>query len=287
MELDFRKKIYILDGAMGTQLQQAGMRSDEEQNDYLLEHPEVIRDIHRRYVEAGSDIIYAPLFTVNRHRIEQRGEKIEDDVVRLMSPALEVKAEAAASGREVFVALDMGPLGEMLEPMGSLTFEEGYAVYQRLVRAGAKAGADLVVIETMTDLYETRAAVLAAKENCDLPVIVSMSFEEGGRTFTGTSLETMALSLEGLGVDAMGINCSLGPEQIYPMIRELQEYTSLPVFAKPNAGLPDPATGEYDITADQFAQSMKPFIEEASIRNLPMEKLIANGIAVAEHIARL
>lgn len=261
MELDFRKKIYILDGAMGTQLQQAGMRSDEDQNDYLLEHPEVIRDIHRRYVEAGSDIIYAPLFTVNRHRIEQRGEKTEDDVVRLMSPALEVKAEAAASGRKVFVALDMGPLGEMLEPMGSLTFEEGYAVYQRLVRAGAKAGADLVVIETMTDLYETRAAVLAAKENCDLPVIVSMSFEEGGRTFTGTSLETMALSLEGLGVDAMGINCSLGPEQIYPMIRELQEYTNLPVFAKPNAGLPDPATGEYDITADQFAQSMQPFIE--------------------------
>lgn len=261
MGLDFRKKTYILDGAMGTQLQQAGMRSDEDQNDYLLEHPEVIRDIHRRYVKAGSDIIYAPLFTVNRHRIEQRGEKTEDDVVRLMAPALEVKAEAAASGREVFVALDMGPLGEMLEPMGSLTFEESYAVYQRLVRAGAKAGADLVVIETMTDLYETRAAVLAAKENCDLPVMVSMSFEEGGRTFTGTSLETMALSLEGLGVDAMGINCSLGPEQIYPMIRELQGYTSLPVFAKPNAGLPDPATGEYDITADQFARSMQPFIE--------------------------
>lgn len=261
MSIDFRKKTYILDGAMGTQLQQAGMRSDEDPNDYLLDHPEVIEDIHRRYVEAGSDILYAPLFTVNRYRIQQRGDKTEDDVVRLMAPALAVKAEAAKAGREVFVALDMGPLGEMLEPMGSLTFEEGYAVYQRLVLAGAKAGADLVVIETMTDLYETRAAVLAAKENCDLPVMVSMSFDEGGRTFTGTSLETMAISLQGLGVDAMGINCSLGPDQIYPMIRQLQEYTDLPVFAKPNAGLPDPATGEYDITADQFAASMKPFVE--------------------------
>ncbi|MBQ9015318.1 MAG: homocysteine S-methyltransferase family protein [Firmicutes bacterium] len=261
MKLDFKNKTYILDGAMGTQLQQAGMRSDEDQNDYLLEHPEVIEDIHRRYVEAGSDIIYAPLFTVNRHRIEQRGDQVESDVARLMAPGLKVKQQAAAAGRQVLVALDMGPLGEMLEPMGALTFEEGYATYQRLVLAGAKSGADLVVIETMTDLYETRAAVLAAKENCDLPVIVSMSFDEGGRTFTGTSLETMAISLEGLGVDAMGINCSLGPDQIYPMIREMQQYTDLPVFAKPNAGLPDPATGEYNITAEQFGESMRPFIE--------------------------
>ncbi|MBQ6369978.1 MAG: homocysteine S-methyltransferase family protein [Firmicutes bacterium] len=261
MGIDFRKKTYILDGAMGTQLQQAGMRSGEDTNDYLLDHPDVVEGIHRRYVEAGSDIIYAPVFTVNRYRICQRGELIEDDIRRLMAPGQKVKADMAAEGREIFVALDMGPLGEMVEPLGALTFEEAYQTYQRLVLAGAKAGADLVVIETMTDLYETKAAVLAAKENCDLPVIVSMSFDEGGRTFTGTSLETMALQLEGLGADAVGINCSLGPDQIYPMIRQLQGYTSLPVFAKPNAGLPDPATGEYDITEEDFARSMEPFIK--------------------------
>ncbi len=260
MPLDLKQKTYILDGAMGTMLQQAGMQSGEDQNDYLLDHPQVVEDIHRQYVEAGSDIIYAPVFTVNHGRVQQRGDLIEEDIARLLAPARKVQAEACRAGREVFVALDMGPLGEMLEPLGDLTFEEGYETYQKLVLAGAKAGADLVVIETMTDLYEVRAAVLAAKENCDLPVLVSMSFDEGGRTFTGTSLEAMAVCLEGLGVDAMGINCSLGPDQIYPMIRQLQEYTDLPVFAKPNAGLPDPATGAYNITPDQFAETMQPYI---------------------------
>lgn len=263
MTIDFTKKTYILDGAMGTQLVQAGMRSDEDTNEYLLEHPEVVESIHRRYVEAGSDIIYAPTFTANHQQVaawEAEGV-LEDAIRRLLAPARKVKEDMAADGREILVALDMGPLGEMLEPLGALPFEDGYATYQKLVRAGAKAGADLAVIETMTDLYEVRAAVLAVKENSDLPVIVSMSFDEGGRTFTGTSLETMAICLEGLGVDAMGINCSLGPDQIYPMIRELRTHTSLPVFAKPNAGLPDPATGEYNITASQFADAMQPFID--------------------------
>ncbi len=260
MKLDLNRKTYILDGAMGTQLQKAGMRSDEDQNDYLLAHPEVVEDIHRRYAQAGADILYAPTFSMNRYRIARRGDKIEEDIRSLLAPAQKVKEEFAGQGRQIYVAMDMGPLGEMLEPMGDVSFEDAYATYQTLVLAGAKAGADLVVIETMTDLYEVRAAVLAAKENCDLPVIVSMSFEEGGRTFTGTSLQTMAICLNGLDVDAMGINCSLGPEQIYPMIRQLQEYTDRPVFAKPNAGLPDPATGEYDITANQFARMMQPFL---------------------------
>lgn len=263
MSLDFNKRIYLLDGAMGTQLQQAGMQSGEDQNDYLLAHPEVVEDIHRRYAKAGADILYAPTFSMNRIRMARRGEETEADIRRLLAPALKVKREAEAGEpeRQILVALDMGPLGEMLEPMGDLAFEEAYDTYRRLVLAGAKAGADLVVIETMTDLYETKAAVLAAKENCDLPVMVSMSFDQGGRTFTGTSLEAMAVCLEGMGVDAMGINCSLGPEEILPMIRELKTYTDIPVFAKPNAGLPDPATGEYDITAEQFAAAMRPFRE--------------------------
>ncbi len=259
----------VLDGAMGTQLVRAGMRSDEDQNEYLLSHPEVIESIHRRYVEAGSDLIYAPTFTLNRQYVREHGDELGQIVAQLMAPALRVREDVRAgrvlaqgsAAEDLLVAMDIGPLGEMLEPMGSLTFEEAYDTFRQLVIAGAKAGADLVVIETMTDLYEVRAAVLAARENCCLPVMVSMSFDEGGRTFTGTSLESMAVCLEGLGVDAMGINCSLGPVQILPMIRELQTYTDIPVFAKPNAGLPDPATGTYDITCDQFVESLKAYID--------------------------
>ena len=245
---------------MGTMLQRAGMPSDCDQNDYLLEHPEVIGDIHRQYAEAGADILYVPTFTMNRQRQLQREGHVEEDIHRLMAPALKVREEMAASGREIFVALDMGPLGEMLEPMGALAFEDAYEAYAVLACAGAAEGADLIVIETMTDIYEVKAAVLAARENTGLPVIVSMSFDEDGRTFTGTSLEVMAVTLEGLGVDAMGINCSLGPAQILPMIRELMTYTDLPVFAKPNAGLPDPTTGEYDITCGQFVDYMREYI---------------------------
>lgn len=245
---------------MGTMLQRAGMPSGYDQNDYLLEHPEVVEDIHRRYVQAGADIIYSPTFTMNRQRQRQRAGRVEEDIRRLMAPAKAVREEATAAGREILVALDMGPLGEMLEPMGALSFEEAYEAYAVLARAGAAEGANLIAIETMTDLYEVKAAVLAAKENSSLPVIVSMSFDEDGRTFTGTSLEVMAVTLEGLGVDAMGINCSLGPAQILPLIRKLMIFTDLPVFAKPNAGLPDPITGEYDITCGQFVEYMRQYI---------------------------
>ena len=164
-------------------------------------------------------------------------------------------------GREVKVALDIGPVGQLLEPMGTLPFEEALEIFAELVRAG-RDKADIIAIETMTDLYEVKAAVLAAKENSDLPVMVSMSFEANGRTFTGTSLEAMALTLEGLGVDAMGINCSLGPDEIFPMIMKLKTLTSVPVFAKPNAGLPDPSTGAYAMDAEDFAKKMSGFFRE-------------------------
>ena len=260
MKYDFKNRIFILDGAMGTMLQRAGMQPGEDQNSYLLSHTDVVEEIHRKYARAGSDILYAPTFSLNRQWILQTGkEGAEAAVAALIQPAKKIREEMAAEGRSILVAMDMGPLGEMLEPMGSLSFEDAYDAYRTLVLAGAKAGADLVVIETMTDIYEVRAAVLAAKENCGLPVFVSMTFEENGRTFTGTGIEAMAVQLEGLGVDAMGINCSLGPVQILPMIRRMKECTSLPVFAKPNAGLPDPATGEYDITAAQFADSIGEF----------------------------
>lgn len=262
MAIDFNEKIYILDGAMGTMLQRAGMDPEETTTQFGMAHPDIWRDIYTQYIEAGSDIIYAGTFGMNRFKSDELDMPLEDAVAFAMDVADDArKAAAAGNGRDVKVALGIGPLGELLEPMGTLAFEDAYDAFAEIIRAGRDHGADLVVIETMTDLYEVRAAVLAAKENSDLPVIVSMTFEENERTFTGASLEAMAMTLEGLGVDAMGINCSLGPVEIMPMAKKLRTLTSVPVFAKPNAGLPDPETGTYDITCEQFVDTMKEYID--------------------------
>ena len=262
MAIDLNDRIYILDGGMGTMLQQAGMAPDETTTMFALEHPDVLKDIHRQYVDAGSDIIYAATFGMNRFKADEMGRPLTEAVDIVVKAAREVaREEEKKSGRKVLVALDIGPLGELLEPMGTLRFEDAYEAFAEVVRAGAAGGADIVGIETMTDLYEVKAAVLAAKENSDMPVMVTMTFEENGRTFTGTSLEAMAVTLEGLGVDAMGINCSLGPAEIFPMVEKLRTMTSLPVIAKPNAGLPDPATGAYDITKEEFVKLMERYIE--------------------------
>ncbi|MFR1365158.1 homocysteine S-methyltransferase family protein [Lentihominibacter sp.] len=260
--MDFRDKIYILDGAMGTMLQKAGMNPEETTTQFGLKHPEIWYDIFTQYINAGADIIYAGTFGINKFKADELDMSLEEAVVCAMNVADRARNEASkASGRDVKIALGIGPLGELLEPMGTLTFEEAYDAFSQIVNAGKNCGADLVVIETMTDLYEVKAAVLAVKENSKLPVMVSMTFEENERTFTGVSLEAMALTLEGLGVDAMGINCSLGPVEILPMARKLRSLTSIPVFAKPNAGLPDPETGKYDITCDQFIDTMKEYID--------------------------
>lgn len=259
MAINFKEKTYILDGAMGTMLQKAGMSSEETSTHFGQKHPEILKDIHKQYIDAGADIIYATTFGINRYKMDETDVTPEEAVQVAMTAALEAKIEAAAKGRDIKVALDLGPIGELLEPMGTLSFEDAYETFAQVVRAAD--GADLAVIETMTDLYEVKAAVLAVKENSDLPVIVSMTFEENERTFTGVSLEAMAVTLEGLGVDAMGINCSLGPVEIFPMAVRLRQLTDLPVFAKPNAGLPNPATGEYDITCDRFTAKMAEYID--------------------------
>lgn len=203
------------------------------------------------YVEAGTDILTANTFGANKYKFPQDcGYTIEEAV----DAAIRVAREAG--NPDTLVALDLGPLGELLEPIGNVKFEDAYDAFAQVVKQGVKSGADLILIETMTDLYEAKAAVLAAKENSDLPVIISMSFEESGRTFTGTDIECMAMTMEGLGASAVGINCSLGPAEIYPLAAKLAQSTTLPVFAQPNAGLPDPRTGEYSITADQFAEIM-------------------------------
>lgn len=261
MEIDFRKKRYVLDGGMGTMLQSAGMSPEETTTEFGLAHPEILTRIHKKYIEAGADIVYASTFGTNRFKKKEIGECTLQEAVRIqVQAAVKAKELMAAQGREVAVAIDLGPLGELLEPMGTLSFEDAYDAFREVIQAGCDL-ADLIVIETMTDLYEVKAAVLAAKETCDLPVVVTMTFEENGRTFTGVSLEAMALTLEGLGVDAMGINCSLGPVEIFPMAEKLRSLTDLPLVIKPNAGLPDPATGAYDITCDQFVEKMEDFLK--------------------------
>ncbi len=249
--LDFKNNLYFLDGGMGTMLQKAGMEPGDVPEVMCIEKPEIIKNVHRMYVEAGSDILTANTFGANKYKFPKDcGYTLEEAV----DAAIRIAKEAG--GPDTKVALDIGPLGELLEPIGNLSFEDAYDAFAQVVKQGVKSGADLILIETMTDLYEAKAAVLAAKENSGLQVIVSMSFEENGRTFTGTDIECMAVTLEGLGVDAVGINCSLGPAEIYPLAEKLARSTTLPVFAQPNAGLPDPRTGEYSITADEFAEIM-------------------------------
>ena len=247
-------KIVILDGAMGTMLQKSGLPLGERPELLCLTAPEVITGIHREYIEAGAEVIYSNTFGANELKLEGTGHEVEE----VIEAAVRV-AKNAVKGTNAQVALDIGPLGELLEPAGTLTFEKAYECFARMVKVGEKSGAEVIVFETMTDLYEVKAAVLAARENTSLPVMVSMTFEENGRTFTGCSVEAMAVLLEGLGVDAVGINCSLGPEEIYPLAKKLCEVTSLPVFVKPNAGLPDPATGSYQIDAEQFAECLQKY----------------------------
>lgn len=237
---------------MGTMLQANGLKPGEIPEVFGLEHPDIIEGIHRAYIEAGSDIIYANTFGANAKKLKASPYCVEEVI-----HAAVFQAKKAVKGTNVKVALDIGPIGEMLEPNGYLRFEEAYRLYQQQILAGVEAGADLVVFETMSDLYEVKAAILAAKENSRLPIFVTMSFEADHRTFTGCRVESFALLAQRLGVDAVGINCSLGPKEIYPIAETMAQYTSLPMIIKANAGLPDPRTNSYDITATDFAQQMQ------------------------------
>jgi len=240
----------LLDGGMGSMLQAKGLALGEYPELAALEHPDWLREIHRAYVEAGSQIIYANTFGANREKLSRTGKTAAE----VVSASVALAREAA--GGRALVALDLGPIGQLLEPTGILKFEEAVDIFKEMVLAGAAAGADLAVIETMTDLQEVRAALLAVKENSSLPVIATMSYEERGRTFLGCDPASAALTLEGMGADAVGVNCSLGPREMPPLVEELTRWTTLPIAIKPNAGLPDPGGAGYDITAEEFAQSM-------------------------------
>ena len=240
----------LLDGAMGTMLQGKGMPPGVLPETLNLSRPDWLVEIHRRYIDAGARVVYANTFGANPYKAHGCGH----------SPRELIKAGVAlakkAAGEDALVALDIGPLGQLLEPTGTLSFQDAYDAFALQVRAGAEAGADLIAIETMTDLAEARAALLAAKENSSLPVLCTMTFEGGGRTFTGCSVAAMALTLTGLGADAIGINCSLGPRELVPLAEELRRWTALPLVMKPNAGLPEPGTDRYDIGPEEFAAAM-------------------------------
>ena len=249
-------KLVMLDGAMGTMLQKAGVNLGKVPEDINIKSPETVVDIHRQYIESGSDIIYANTFGVNRYKAAGSEYTVEELI------AAGVKnARKAADGTDVKIALSVGPVGTLLEPNGTLSFDEAYDIFKEVVLAGEKSGADLVVFETVADLLEMKAAVLAAKENTSLPVVSTMTFEEDGRTFTGVSVPAMAVTLEGLGVDAVGMNCSLGPAEMIPLVKQLLEYTDLPVVVKANAGLPNLNSNTYDISADEFSDIMVKYAE--------------------------
>lgn len=256
MELNswINSRFLMLDGGMGTMLMQAGMPAGALPELMNLTHPEIITGIHRSYVEAGSDMVITCTFGANEKKTAGCGHSVEE----IISAAV---ANARASGA-AFVALDIGPIGELLAPVGTLSFEEAYQIFARQIRCGAACGVDAIYLETMTDLLEVRAAVLAARELTDLPVFATMTYEATGRTFLGVPPEAASLTLERLGVSAVGINCSLGPREILPIAERLAAVTSVPMIIKPNAGLPDASSGSlsYDITPEQFAQYTQDYL---------------------------
>ena len=254
--IDNSRMIY-LDGAMGTMLQRSGLKMGEKPEVFGMLHPDVVKEIHLKYIRSGSDVIYANTFGANSHKYEGSGYDVEEVILANVRTAR--AAADSVQDRKILVALDAGPIGELMQPLGTLSFDEAYDCFRQVVLAGERAGADLVVFETMSDLSEVKAAVLAARENSSLPVWVTMTFEKSGRTFAGTDPSAMALTLDALGVDALGVNCSLGPEDLLPMVQAIRARTDLPIIVKPNAGLPDPRTGSYAMTPQLFRRQMEVY----------------------------
>ena len=245
------------DGAMGTMVQRHGLKAGEAPEVFSLSHPEVIADIHRSYLQAGATVITANTFGANAHKLAVAGLKPPQVI------AASVGIARQAAGDNAYVALDIGPIGELLEPMGTLSFDDAYEIFKEEAVAGEQAGADLVLIETMSDLYEIKAAILAVKENTQLPVFVTLTVQENGRTYTGCDIASFAVLAESLGVAAVGLNCSLGPVQMLPHVKKLLSLTELPVMFQPNAGLPRVEDGVtcYDVTSEQFGLCQKEAAE--------------------------
>ncbi|HWR21916.1 MAG TPA: homocysteine S-methyltransferase family protein, partial [Feifaniaceae bacterium] len=251
------KELLFFDGAMGTMLQSAGLQPGEAPDVWSVTHPEQIREIHARYLAAGCDIILTNTFGNYANKLAGTGYTPEEVARAAVERAKEAVA-ACPGARKKFVALDVGPTGKLLKPLGDLGFEDAVDLFARSIRAGAGAGADLVLIETMSDTYELKAAVLAAKESCHLPVFATVALDKNGKLLTGGDIHSVVALLEGLRVDALGLNCGLGPEQMLPFLEELTKISSLPIILNPNAGLPREENGAtvFDVGPEEFAELM-------------------------------
>lgn len=253
------KERLFFDGAMGTMLQKNGLSAGEIPETWNITHRDTVYAIHKAYADAGCNIIKSNTFGANALKFKGTDYTVEE----IVTSAIDI-AKTAVSGKDkTFVALDLGPTGKLLKPYGELPFETAYELYKQQVIAGKKAGADLVLIETMGDTYEIKAAVLAAKENCDLPIVVTMIFDESGKLLTGSDIKTAVFMLEGLGVDAIGFNCGLGPRQMLSLLPELLKYSSTPLAVNPNAGLPECVNGVtfFNVTPEDFANDLKELAE--------------------------
>ena len=254
------KQILFFDGAMGTALQERGLLPGQAPELWNLEHPDEIRNIHQEYLEAGADIILANTFGANPFKCRENGVELSS----VIGAGVSLAHQAVKDAGHGMVALDVGPSGKLLAPLGDLPFESAVEAFAQIVQAGVSAGVDCILIETMNDLYEAKAALLAAKENASLPVFVTMTFDADGKLLTGGDIQTMAATLEGLGADMIGMNCGLGPKQMLRLVRELRAYTTLPLLVNPNAGLPKERDGQtcYDVGPKEFAEYMAQIVQE-------------------------
>ena len=257
-----KDNLLIFDGAMGTMLQKEGLPIGDNPEIFGLENSDKLLKIHKKYLDAGCNVLTTNTFGCNELKVTKLGYTVEEIIDNAIKVARQAIDESDKS-KPRFVALDIGPIGEMLEPMGTLSFDRAYEIFKRQAIQGEKSGADLIIIETMMDLYEAKAAVLAVKENTKLPVICTMTFEENGRSFTGCLPEAMVATIEGLGVDAIGVNCSLGPKQLLPIVKRIIELVNIPVIVQANAGLPVIENNEaiYIMTAKEFFQGVKEFVD--------------------------
>ena len=276
---ELEERILICDGGMGSLLQAAGLKPGELPGTWNVTHPETLVEIHQAYLEAGADIVTTNTFGVDGLKYRRSGagrgtgyksaaEEESEGGPFCLEPVIQAAVRNAReairrSGKRAYVALDLGPTGKLLKPLGDLGFEDAVSLYKEVIAIGVREGVDLVLIETMSDSYETKAAVLAAKETCSLPVFVTMTFDESGKLLTGGTPASAAAMLEGLGVDVLGINCGLGPAQMREILTDLLAVSSTPVMVNPNAGLPRSEGGQtvYDIDAEEFARIMEDIVD--------------------------
>ncbi len=250
-----KSNILVFDGAMGTMMQKKGLQTGDLPEILSITNPEIILEIHKEYVAAGADIVSTNTFQASEYKLKDCGYTVEE----IVSAGVQLAKKSGAK----YVALDIGPCGQLLEPIGTVSFDEAYALFKKQMMIGEMAGADVIIIETMSDVYETKAAILAAKENTSLPVIACLTYQQDGRTFTGTDPVTGTITLQSLGVDALGVNCSMGPKELLPIVDKILKYSKVPVIVQANAGLPQIIDGEtvYGITPDEYAGYVSHMLE--------------------------